>query len=653
MNFRFTTSHAPLATRFALLLALAGAAPGCVAIAGGGIDNGADSDGDDDGDEGPGVSEGDEASRERCRAATENAKKLLENRCASCHGGGAANQGGFNTVLDINAMIDTGKVVPSKPESSPLYAMLRSGAMPPKSVSDRPSSDEVQYVHDWIDCGAPSQARAAGSESFVDVDERLETMLKDLKSFDDSDRPGIRYIDLYNLANAGYSEKDLDVYRDAVSFLLNSLSSGLRVVAPQRVDDRGLMFRVELDDYGWTAETWATIVESYPYAVQYDKDSQLFPYDEVSSQQIREETGEAIPYIQADWLIAHAVRPPLYYDILGIPGSLAELEADLGLDISANIENEQVRRAGFRDPTDSRNDRVVERHELDGGQGALWISYDFADGLGKSDVFAHPLDYEADAMHIAYNLPNGMQAYLATDASGQRVSKSDNAVVQDPLSRDGAVEPGLSCFSCHGDQGIMAKADEVRQSFTLSGVGGETLETVLSLYAPNDELMELFAADAELYTTARSFAVEEALDESTMHAIDDRHLDELGILEVSAVLGIRQEELERALRASPQRFPASVRALMVEGGVVKRDGFDAVFPDVVRALSLGEPVTRGDVGEDDGSDEGTDDGTDGTDGTDDGSDGSDGGNEEADAGAEEPPADEGDGDGYGGYDPYP
>ncbi len=626
MYFLFPTSLSRLAMRIALLLAYL-ATSGCVAIAGGEIGKG-DPAGDGDGDDDPGL-EGDEASRERCRASTENAKRLLEDSCASCHGGGAASEGGFNTVLDINAMIDTGKIAPGKPESSPLYAVLKAGVMPPKDVTDRPSDADIDYVHDWIACGAPSQARAAGAATFVDVDERLKTMLTDLKSFDNSDRPDIRYIDLYNLANAGYSEKDLDVYRDAVSFLLNSLSKGLRVVAPQRVDDRGLMFRVELDDYGWDAETWSTIVADYPYAVIYDKDSELFPYDENSSQQIREETGEVIPYIQADWFIAHAARPPLYYDVLGIPDTFAALQADLGLDVDQNIDNQQVARAGFRDAADSSNDRVIERHELSAGQGTLWISYDFADGIGTNDVFAHPLDYTADGMNVAFSLPNGMQAYFSSDGQGRRLSKADNAVVQDPLSRDGAQEPGLSCFSCHGDQGIVAHADGVRESFPLGGSGADQVEAVLALYPKQTELDALFAEDAALYTGARAQAVNDALDESTMHAIDDRHLDAVGILEVASVLGIKVDELKRPLSGDPGRFPLSARALIADGGVMKRDSLDSVFADLVRALFLGNPVAGGDDigGDDDGSDD---------DGSDDGS--------EADAGSDTPSDPPGDAD---------
>jgi hypothetical protein len=584
-----------------LVLALVCGASACSAVSSGGPPGG-DVEGDEDEQEAgdgdaPAVSPEDEASRERCRAATENARDFLEDTCAFCHGGGTAREGGFDTVRDVNAMIDTGMIVPGKPERSALYTRLASGMMPPPEVAERPSREDVSFVHDWIDCGAPSQAREPNAPSFVDIDERLDTMLSDLKSFDDSERADIRYIDLYNLANAGYSEKDLDLYRDAVSFLLNSLSTGLRVVAPQRVDDRGLMFRVELADYGWTAETWRSIVEDYPYAVIYDKDSQLFPFDEVSSQRIREETGEAIPYLQADWFMAHAARPPLYYEVLDLPASVAALEEELRVDIDASIANAQVHRSGFRDATDSRNDRVIEHHELDAGRGALWISYDFADNLGTSDVFAHPLDFEPDGLHILFNLPNGLHAYFAGDAEGRRLDKASNAVVQDPFSRDGAQEVGLSCFSCHGDSGVMAHDDQVREAFSSSGVGGEELDQVRALYAPHVEMQALFDAAAALYSSARAFAVNGVLDQSAMHMIDDRHLDALGMLEAAAVLGIPEADLRRALEASPGRFPAALRALIVRGGVVRRDAFDAVFPDLVRALDLGEPVVRGGAGD--------------------------------------------------------
>lgn len=627
---------------------------GCVAFAGGGERqesqaNPGDSRGDDDELK---PSPEDEERRERCRVSTEQAKQLLETHCASCHGG-APGQGGFDGVLDINKMIDTGRIDPGRPESSPVYTLMSEGAMPPPSEQRRPSADDILLIRDWIACGAPTQARASNAPTFIDLNERLEVMLTDLKSFDRADRSDIRYIDLYNLANGGYSEAELDVYRDAISFLMNSLSRGLRVAQPQRVDDRGLLYRIELSDYGWTADTWAALANVYPYAVLYNEDSQLFPIDEDTAERIREETGEPVPSLQADWFLAHAVRPPLYYELLNMPTTLAGLEAQLGIDIADNIARGRVDRAGFRQAGASNNDRVIERHELSASQGAFWISYDFADGIGRSDVYAHPLDFEPDGMQVAFNLPNGMMGYAIFDAEGARLDKAPNAVVRDVRSRDGSAEAGISCMSCHQNRGLIARADEVRTVFQNSGVGGAELEAVLSLYPPRETMENLFERDIERYGDARNVAVVLEMGDGTLHEIDDRHLDVLGLREVAAVLGIRTEELKRAIDASPQLFPAAVRALRSDGATVPRDGLEAVFPDVVRALRLGEPVKRAElVGGADGNQGGDD--SDASDGGeapagDDGSDANDGdsntgddGSDASDAGTDEPPSDDGD-----------
>jgi mono/diheme cytochrome c family protein len=587
-----------------LALGLCMSVAGCVAIAEGGKtteptkDNpdGSGNNNNNDNDDNDNVSQTDLALRARCRESTEKSKTVLATYCVSCHGAGASNSGGFQSVTDLNAMVDQGKVVAGQPDSSPIYTSMKSGAMPPASASAQPSDKEIAYIHDWIACGAPAQARAADAPTFVSIDERLQSMVADLRTFEaPADRKNVRYVDLYNLSNAGFSEAELDVYREAVSFLLNSLSNGRRVVTPQRVDDRGLLFRVELDDYGWSAAKWATIVEKYPYAVQYNEDSRLFPVDEVSAEQVRKETGEPIAYVQGDWLISNCIRPPLYYDVLDTPTTMSGLEQKLNVDIAQDVKDGEAVRIGFRHATGSQNDAVLERHELSGGAGSLWVRYDFANGLESSDVFAHPLDFTQDAMQVAYTLPNGLMGYMITDGSGKRIDKAPNDTAQDPASRDGAAEAGVSCMSCHGDQAIAAKADEVRDAIKATGNSAQEIADVLALYADKTTTDKLYAKDQAIYGSARTSAALKALKNGSMHQIDDRHLDVLNLSEVAAVLGVTDEQLQRALDAGPQEFPASLRALRTDGGEVPRDGFEAAFGPLVTALGLGKPYQRDDL----------------------------------------------------------
>jgi cytochrome c553 len=527
-----------------------------------------------------------------CGQAAQQAQSALQTYCASCHGASSDGKGGFKTVLDVAALTASGKVVPNKPDASPLLKRMAAGSMPPQDVQKRPTAADITAVSEWISCGAPSfSSAAAATYAFMNIDQRLRSVLADLRAMPNVvNRQRTRYLDLSSLANAGYSKQQLQVYREAVSFLLNSLSRGRTVVAPKAIDADQLLYRIDLRDYLWDADSWRLLERSYPYAVTYDQDSRLFPYDEVSAQQIRQETGATIPIIQGDWFISHASRPPLYHQLLELPASLAELETQLGVDIDRNIEDEEVLRAGFKNAGPSQNHRVIERHELGGNRGALWVSYDFANNLAARNVFANPLDFQEDGGELIFNLDNGLQAYFVVDANGRRLDKAPNNVVQDPLSRDGAVENGISCMGCHQEEGQLQKYDEVRDFVLSTSASAAETDAVLALYADRPALESAFAADQNRYRTARADLDIENVSASTFHSLDDIHQGVLDIELVAAVIGIPTALLERALDASPQAFPSEIVTLRTQGGGVQRDAFEAVLPDLIEALGLGRQL---------------------------------------------------------------
>jgi hypothetical protein len=463
--------------------------------------------------------------------------------------------------------------------------------MPPADVQKRPADADITAVKEWITCGAPdwNAVQNAANASFVDINSRLGLVLADLRAMPAPiDRTRARYIDLSNLANQGFSDEQVEVYRQAVSFLINSLSRGRSVAAPEAIDPAKLIYRIDLRDYLWDADSWRLLERDYPYAVTYDQDSRLFPYDEVSNEQIRRETGTEIPIIQGDWLSSHASRPPLYHDLLELPATLGELEAQLGVDIEDNIRTEQVLRAGFKNAGPSQNHRIIERHELGGNRGALWTSYDFANNLANRNIFANPLDFEEDGGELIFNLDNGLQGYFVHNADGVRLDKAPNNVVQDPLARDGAVENGLSCMTCHQEEGQLPKFDEIRDFVLSTGANARETEEVLALYADRDTLSAAFNEDQNRYRTARAALNINKLNATTMHSLDDTHLGVLDINAVAAVLGIKTAALERALDASPQAFPPEIVSLRTQGGGVQRDAFEAVIDDLIEGLGLGD-----------------------------------------------------------------
>jgi hypothetical protein len=546
--------------------------------------------GDDDDDD-------DEITETDCTAALVEAERVVKDYCVSCHGAQPAGNS-FANIDDSEGLVDTGKVVPDDPENSPLFQRISTNTMPPAQVAKRPEADEIESVRTWIACGALPWIPENKPLEYTSINERLDEILDDLDSIaNEADRQDVRYIDLYNLANAGFSDERLEEYRQTVSFVMNSLSTGLRVVPLREVGSKRLLFRIELEDYGWDEDRWNLLTEGYPYQVTYDENSELFPYDQDTADEIIDETGEEIYVIQGDWFIANAMVPPLYNQLLDLPGTLAELEAQLGISIEADIDNEQVARAGFLDSGPSDANRIIERHELLGNQGAFWISYDFANNLDAegNDIFTDPLGFTSDGGEAIFNLPNGLQAYyvIAGDVLNDEGVSLDIApinVVQDPASFDGQVINGLSCANCHAVNGALPKNDQIRDQVTANGAGDNDINDVLALYPPRAEMQELFEEDANRYRSAMASLGIDKITEKTVHTSHQRHLDELKLADVAAVLGITPEELENGLDFGVNQLPPSFTALRRDDGIIDRDTLEADFDGLIEAIGLGDAV---------------------------------------------------------------
>lgn len=452
------------------------------------------------------------------------------------------------------------------------------------------------------DAGRPSAPAQEGKSAsppsvknkpakFVSIDDRLHAIHDDLRGRDNpSDRQRMRYIDLSHLSNAGASAAQLEGYRQAVSLLVNSLSNGQRIVPPEPIDTARLMLAIDLRDYTWDANTWEQIVRAYPYALAYDADSRVFPFDEDIALQNRQDTGTDIPSIEADWFIAHAALPPLYYDVLRLPQSIDQLARGLGIDIAREVTDEQVARAGFNS-MESLNNRVIERHERPGFGGALWLSFDFRANEGERNVFAHPLDFRFDAGSGLFNLPNGLQAYFLMDERFGRIDRADPAIVSDPDSRDHITAAGLSCMGgCHLAQGVAPQDDLVRGQASVTAPSAAAREAVLALYPTVDAMRGLMSEDSKRYVSAVRQTGFDLKAGTTLSQLVRQQQDVLDLRAAAATLGLSEDQVRDALAAVTQ-FPPEVTVLRQRGGTVQRDAFDAVFAQFAQALGLGQPIT--------------------------------------------------------------
>ena len=365
---------------------------------------------------------------------------IFENSCNICHGEG----GSYTELLLIKypEIIDDGDVIPRDPENSELYKRLlgpteRGAQMP----SGQPplSADKIETIRQWILAGAPDWNIVDQSDRmFITTDTMLDSIQQHLDTLAAFDRPYARYFTLTHLYNAGELDETLVDYRHALSKLVNSLSWGPNVINPEPIDTEETIFYIDLRRYQWEQGTdrWTQIEEAYPYSLNFTLETETGLLRKLTN--LRETMECNVPFVHVDWFLAAASLPPLYNDILGLPETDRALEAELDVDVAANLQTApgiRVWRAGFDGEASgvSNNNRVVERHES--RYGAYWKSYDFAGGAGTQNIFNYPLNFTHDGGEIIFNLPNGLQAYYLVDANGNRLDVAPTEIVSNPAQR--------------------------------------------------------------------------------------------------------------------------------------------------------------------------------------------------------------------------
>jgi hypothetical protein len=416
----------------------------------------------------------------------------------------------------------------------------------------------------------------------------LETMADDLRTVALPDRADVRYITLAHLRDAGAGSACLATHRAAMNHALNSVSTGLRATPAVQVDDAGTVFRIELEDHGWDAADWQRLVAGYPYNVRYDGDSPLLPFRDDLADELRDETGAAVPFVHGDWLATAAMRPPLYYGMLGLPDTLAGLEEQLGIDTVAATHDEEVARAGFVRSGASGASRMIARFELPGGAGPLWTSCD-VDARGRGEtILTDPIDPICDRYQVVFALPNGMPAYYLADEDGRRQATAPAA--------GGPVVAGISCAGCHGATGVIARADEVRDHVRNTGSAAE-LDRILALYPSRDEMAARVADDQDRFVAARRAAGAPGAAVEPLSWVATEHDRPLDARMAAATLGLEAATFRDWLEIEAGQLPAAAEVLRRDDGVIDRRTWDQVFGELVCALALGAPCDTRDGGD--------------------------------------------------------
>ncbi|MBW3596351.1 MAG: SUMF1/EgtB/PvdO family nonheme iron enzyme [Planctomycetes bacterium] len=510
------------------------------------------------------------------------AEEILRKNCYRCHGEEGIAEGGVNYILAPQKLIARGKVKPGNPDDSSLLVRVVAGDMP---ADDDPLSEaDVSVLREWIAAGAADFRPAPKPRPTISPVDLRHFMHADLQTLPEPQRPFTRYFTLTHLHNLQISDDEMQTYRIALSKLVNSLSWGTRVVPPIAVDPGRTVLRIDLRDYGWSKAIWERIIAADPYTIRVNG---------ALADEIRAAAGTEVPHVRGDWFVAQAAVPPLYHEILQLPATDKELERRLGVDVERNIaatteDDRRAIRAGFTQSAVSQNNRMIERHAS--RFGAYWKSYDFSGNIGRKNLFAHPLgpggenSFEHDGGEIIFNLPNGLQGYMLTDAEGSRIDKGPVSIVTDPRRPDRAVVNGLSCMSCHA-AGMIPKADEVRQSafLNVAAFSNRELARIFALYAPQAELAALLEADGERFRRAVEKTGAPVGKTEPIVTLSLRFEEEVDLPRAAAEAGVTPEDLLAGIDRSPELQRVFG---VLKGGTMKREALAKGFSQLASELAL-------------------------------------------------------------------
>ncbi len=489
-------------------------------------------------------------------------------------------------IIKHSDLIKDKSVIPRQPDASEFYLRLLGdtdkGSQMPLG-QDPLDAEAIATIRRWIEAGAPDwDAIPKPKRNFITTEAMLKTIHTHVTSLTDFNRSFARYFTLTHLYNAGATDDNLRAYRIALSKLINSLSWGAEVIKPEPIDPEETIFYIDLRNYEWDIKTdkWYKIEQAYPYGVQLKSAT----YTTLCA-----ETNCELPFIRADWFIATASLPPLYHEILDLPKTDRELETQLEVNVSENLKNApgvRVWRAGFSESGVSVNNRIVERHKS--RYGAYWKSYDFSGNVGTQNIFTHPLDFTHDGGEIIFNLPNGLQAYYLSTATGERLDEAPINIVSDAGARDPVVRNGLSCMGCH-TEGMKTFADGIRKVIVQSQNPFYDKAQALRLYAEKSTMDRLVREDIARYRQAIAAAGGVFGGSEPIQQLVKQFEGPLDAAHAAAEVGMQTDNFLQKIRENNTLQNAGLLVLGVEKGSIKRDAWESEFGKVVFALNLLNP----------------------------------------------------------------
>jgi mono/diheme cytochrome c family protein len=538
---------------------------------------------------------------EEPRAA--KAYSVLETYCARCHQTGRLERplasGGLADILSIdNLARDPVLVKPGLPDASRLYDVFETRHAPldifsGASATPEPQTEDIENVRGWIRDLAPAVQACPARQPVRPAD--IDKMMRDAQRLERDQGQDVRFISLVHLYNSCATPGEMAAYAQALNKLMNSLSWMPEPVKLTALDAAGTVLSFRMADFGWTDRQWRLIEQAYPPALSHA----------VADDVVRTAKTKVV-IVNGDWLGASAAETPLYYDLLGIPETLAKLAKLNATDIGKDIRTSAARRIAVRTSAVTRGNRLIERHP--GVRGGFWLVYDFATSAGEQDIFEHPLGpksvaaakvpFKPDETRALFALPNGFFAFALFDAEGNRIDRVLPGI-EKPYAGDeaGAVEPttkaGANCFACH-TEGLIAARDEFKAALpaVASAPPNPDRAAALPLFGTDSDNTLLMIGSTDAYRlAAKTAGVDVATrvrGEELVSGLGRRYREDADFEAARAETGLERDDFLNKL--TDAKGPAAPLARRLLHGVLSRPDLDRLF-SLLKGIDVPQPAT--------------------------------------------------------------
>jgi len=494
---------------------------------------------------------------------------VLEKHCARCHQGGRlgipAPAAALGNILRLDEIAATPSLVqPRNPDASRLYTMMLRRLMPPTENAEGaspalPTSDEIAHVRSWIADLPPRQS--CGDRASVTTADHAAT-LSQLATTTGENPKRLRFLSIAHLYNGCVRREALAAYRQAIVRLFNSLSWKAAPVAVPPVDPTGTLFKINLDDLGWLPEHWERIMRSGSSPLGL---TAPLPLDS------RRAYGTDIPIARADWFAKTVLSAPLYYEVLGLPGTGPEIRKILHVATPSGGNGATGPRDVIQAPSFSLQPSLVERHQS--RSGPVWEAYHWLSGEEVPAFDPDNLPPLADlspphhATRGIFTLPNGLPGFFVTGQRGDRLDALPPGIAMPSVSGRAPISGGLDCMACHSRGPIAWSAADARPASPLATAPGADGKAI-------SDAMRRVGIDPDL-----------ALDGvAPVIALAQEYARPLDGTRAAAELGVGLTALADLADRDGGAQPASVLARRLFQGLVARSEVEARAKELTAAL---------------------------------------------------------------------